>query len=172
GSPRGDPAVAVGSSLDVAVGWVCAWAWSFPLRRECRKTTIINGRVGEEKPRSKAPILSDRSLDVRDFRLGEPLVTEMERAVVESRYTLAVLSPAYLTSSFTDFENVISQHLGLEESQNRLLLAVREPCEKNLRFRYKVWLEMKDDEEVEENVPRLIRALGDPRGASPPGGPE
>src|SRR5208337_2896402 len=61
GSPRGDPAVAVGSSLDVAVGWVCAWAWSFPLRRECRKTTIINGRVGEEKPRSKAPILSDRS---------------------------------------------------------------------------------------------------------------
>src|SRR5208337_4580632 len=61
GSPRGDPAVAVESSLDVAVGWVCAWAWSFPLRRECRKTTIINGRVGEEKPRSKAPILSDRS---------------------------------------------------------------------------------------------------------------
>ena len=39
---------------------LCAWAWSFPLRRECRKTTIINGRVGEEKPRSKAPILSDR----------------------------------------------------------------------------------------------------------------
>ena len=31
------------------------------MRRECRKTTIINGRVGEEKPRSKAPILSDRS---------------------------------------------------------------------------------------------------------------
>jgi len=111
-------------------------------------------------------------IDVRDFRLGEPLVTEMERAVVESRYTLAVLSPAYLTSSFTDFENVISQHLGLEESQNRLLLAVREPCEWNLRLRHKVWLEMKDDEEVEENLPRLIRALGGPRGASSPGGPE
>src|SRR5208337_5524706 len=61
GSPRGDPAVAVESSLDVAVGWVCAWAWSFLVRRECRKTTIISGRVGEEKPRSKAPILSDRS---------------------------------------------------------------------------------------------------------------
>ena len=59
--------VAVGSSLDVAVGWVCAWAWSFPLRRECRKTTIINGRVGEEKPRSKAPILSDRSQTLGDL---------------------------------------------------------------------------------------------------------
>src|SRR5512135_2458154 len=32
-----------------------------PLRRVCRETTIINERVGEEKPRSKAPILSDRS---------------------------------------------------------------------------------------------------------------
>src|SRR5208337_3309023 len=61
GSPRADPAVAVGSSLGVPVGWVYTWAWSFPLRRECRKTTIISGRVGEEKPRSKAPILSDRS---------------------------------------------------------------------------------------------------------------
>ena len=43
------------------------------MRRECRKTTIINGRVGEEKPRSKAPILSDRSpfgidLATRDLR--------------------------------------------------------------------------------------------------------
>jgi hypothetical protein len=28
----------------------------------CRETTIINERVGEEEPRSKAPILSDRSL--------------------------------------------------------------------------------------------------------------
>ena len=110
-------------------------------------------------------------IDVRDFRLGEPLVTEMERAVVESRYTLAVLSPAYLTSSFTDFENVISQHLGLEEAQNRLLIVVREPCEKNLRLRHKVWLEMKDAEEVEENLPRLIRALGGPRVAPSPGGP-
>jgi hypothetical protein len=67
-------------------------------------------------------------LDVVDFRLGEPVINEMERAVVESRYTTAVLTPACLSSNFTDFENVIAQHLGLEQSQRRFLGLLREPC--------------------------------------------
>jgi TIR domain len=101
-------------------------------------------------------------IDFRDFRLGAPLVTEMERAVVQSRYTLAILSPAYLAGPFTEFESVISQHLGLEQSQHRLLLVVREPCERSLRLRYKIWLELKDEEEFAENLPRLIQALKQP----------
>ena len=63
------------------------------------------------------PRLGDAGLraciDFRDFRLGVPLVTEMERAVEQSRYTLAILSPAYLKGNFAAFENVLSQHLGL-----------------------------------------------------------
>ena len=78
-------------------------------------------------PRLKAEGLKV-CLDVVDFRLGEPLITEMERAVVESRYTAAVLTPAYLSSNFTEFENVIAQHLGLEQSQRRFLGLLREPC--------------------------------------------
>ena len=112
------------------------------------------------------PRLKDAGLrvciDYLDFRLGAPLVTEMERAVVVSRYTLAILSPAYLAGPFTEFESVISQHLGLEQSQHRLLLVVREPCARSLRLRYKVWLEMKTDEEFDENLPRLIQALKQP----------
>jgi len=49
-----------------------------------------------------------------DDRLSEPVINEMERAVVQSRYTTAVLTPAYLSSNFADFENVIAQHVGLE----------------------------------------------------------
>jgi hypothetical protein len=45
-------------------------------------------------------------IDVDAFRLGAPLVLEMERAVQASRYTLAVLSPQYLESGFTELENV------------------------------------------------------------------
>ena len=34
--------------------------------------------------------------------------------MLESRYTTDVLTPAYLSSNFTEFENVIAQQLGFE----------------------------------------------------------
>ena len=43
-------------------------------------------------PRLKAEGLKV-CLDAVDFRLGEPVIHEMERAVTESRYTMAVLTP-------------------------------------------------------------------------------
>ena len=52
-------------------------------------------------------------VDYESFRLGAPLVLEMARGVEQSRYTLAVLSPAYLESNFTELENVLAEHLGL-----------------------------------------------------------
>jgi hypothetical protein len=109
------------------------------------------------------PRLRDAGLrvcvDYRDFRLGAPAVTEMERAVEASRYTVAVLTPAYLAGPFTEFENVLAQHLGLEQSRLRLLLVLREPCDPGLRLRHKLWLEMTSGAEVEDNLPRLVEAL-------------
>ena len=67
-------------------------------------------------------------IDYRDFRLGAPIVLEMARAVEQSRYTLAVMSPLYLESNFTELENVLAGHLGLEKSQRRLLAIMRQPC--------------------------------------------
>lgn len=101
-------------------------------------------------------------IDFQDFRIGFPLVTEMERAVEQSRYTLAVLSDAYLKSGFAEFENILCQHLGLETSENRLLLVSREPCTANLRLRYKLQLDMTNDEEFNQNMPRLVQALRQP----------
>lgn len=114
------------------------------------------------------PRLNDAGLtvciDFRDFRLGAPAVTEMERGVVQSRYTLAVLTPAYLTGPFVEFENVIAQHLGLERSEQRLLIILREPCEPSLRLRHKLWLEMMSEEDFEANLPRLVEAVRQPPG--------
>ena len=98
-------------------------------------------------------------VDVEAFRLGEPLVLEMARGVESSRFTLAVLSPAYLASNFTQLESVFAEHLGLELAQRRLLLLLREPCEPRLAFRTRLWLDMKDDEQVNRNFPRLVAAL-------------
>jgi hypothetical protein len=71
-------------------------------------------------------------VDYESFRLGAPLVLEMARGVEQSRYTLAVLSPAYLASNFGELENVLAEHLGLELSQRRLLAVRRVPCRPRL----------------------------------------
>src|SRR5215218_9321671 len=98
-------------------------------------------------------------VDHRDFRLGAPLVTEMARAVEQSRTTVAVLSPAYLEGRFAELENVLAEHLGLEERAVRLIYVVREPCEPPLRMRARLRLDLTTDEEVVEGLPRLIAAL-------------
>ena len=101
-------------------------------------------------------------IDYESFKLGAPLVLEMARGVEQSRYTLAVLSPAYLASNFTELESVLAEHLGLEMSERRLLAVRRVPCQPRLGLRARLWLDMTTDEEVERNLPRLVAALREP----------
>jgi hypothetical protein len=101
-------------------------------------------------------------IDYESFRLGAPLVLEMARGVEQSRYTLAVLTPAYLESNFTELESVLAEHLGLELSERRLLMVRRAPCKPRLGMRARLWVDMTSDDEVERNVPRLVAALREP----------
>lgn len=101
-------------------------------------------------------------LDIDQFRLGEPVISEMARGVEASAYTIAVATPAYLQSAYTEFENLISQHLGLEGASHRLIVLMRETCDLPLRLRYKLWLPMTNDAEVAQNLPRLVATLGTP----------
>ncbi len=101
-------------------------------------------------------------IDHRDLRLGAPLVLEMGRAVEQSCYTLAILSPAYLTSNFTELENVLAEHLGLEKSQRRLLAVMREDCAPRLGIPARLWLEMTNDDQFETDVACLVHELRQP----------
>ena len=91
----------------------------------------------------------------------------MARGVDESRYTLAVLSPAYLAGNFTELESVLAEHLGLEASERRLVAVMREPCRPRLGIRARLWLDMTSDEEVDRNLPRLVEELRAPSGVVP-----
>jgi hypothetical protein len=112
------------------------------------------------------PSIEDAGIKVfsshRNFRLGVPLVTEMARAVEESRYTLAILSSAYLQSDFATLENVLAEHLGLEKSRRKLLAVMREECTPRLSIRARFWLSMTTDDEFQENIERLIYDLRSP----------
>lgn len=98
-------------------------------------------------------------IDFRDFRLGASLVHEMARAVEQSRYTVAVFTPNYLTSNYTELENILAEHLGLEKGHRRLLVIMREKCEPRLGVRAKRWLDMTNDNEFEKNIVWLINQL-------------
>jgi len=98
-------------------------------------------------------------LDKRDFRMGRLLIKEMERAVTESRYTVAVLSPAYLDGNFAELEHLMAEHLGLERKQTRLLLVMRELCDPRLSLRARLWMDLTQDADLNENLERLVREI-------------
>jgi len=98
-------------------------------------------------------------VDYKNFRLGVPLIKEMERGVLESKFTLAILSPKYLESTFTEFENIIAEHLGLINSQRRLICAMIEQCNPRLSIQAKLWLDFTSQAKFENNIDTLVLAL-------------
>src|SRR5271166_621787 len=98
-------------------------------------------------------------IDYLDFRLGAPIVTEMERAVVQSRYTVGVLSPNYLRSNFTELESILAEHIGLEQSQQRFIGVMRENCKPRLGIRARYYLDMTDEDECEAALARLVAQI-------------
>jgi hypothetical protein len=98
----------------------------------------------------------------RDFRLGAPRVREMERAVEQSRYTIAVLTPRYLEGAFEDFQAVLAQHLGLDERAPRLIPLLREDCRPSLGIRTTEWLDVSDQALEDGTLLRLAQRLREP----------
>lgn len=98
--------------------------------------------------------------------LGMPKITFAEQAVTNSRYTLVALSPDYMASGFAEFQSLIAQHLGQEESRYRVAPIMIEECEPRLGLRILPILDMTDEEELDFNLDRLIDYL-----RHEPGGP-
>ncbi len=120
-----------------------------------------------------APILEKAGLKVcdyyRDFDVGAPIVKEMERAVLESRKTVLILSTAYLNSGWTEFENLMLQTLDAANQQRRLLPVIIEKCELPLRFKYLNCVNFANPDDVDVEWERLMRALevGDSKNLKP-----
>ena len=100
----------------------------------------------------------------RDFEPGANRLNEMERAALQSRKTLLVLSPAYVESEWAEFENSLVQALDPAARKRRLIPVVRTPCQIQLRIRPLVSVDLTaDDDDVQWQ--RLIKAL-DPKQAA------
>lgn len=100
-------------------------------------------------------------IDHESFAPGAPLLTEMERAVVYSRKTVAVLTPAYVVrgSGWTEFENILVQTLDPAAHQRRLIPLLLERCELPVRLGYLTAIDFTRATEHEAGRERLVSAL-------------
>jgi hypothetical protein len=98
-------------------------------------------------------------LEHRDFRLAQPRIREMERAVASSRYTVAVLTPSYLDGGFEDLHVLLSQHQSWETRVARFIPVMRRTCQPPLGARTTSLLDLRRDPEVDVGLQRLAREL-------------
>jgi hypothetical protein len=96
-------------------------------------------------------------IDFRDFKTGSLSVEEMQRAVEQSRHTIMVLTPSYLKSDWTKFENAMAQILDPAAQQRKLIPILRETCDIPLRLRILVHRDLRHDEPNQWEL--LIRDL-------------
>jgi hypothetical protein len=101
-------------------------------------------------------------IDYRDFRLGLPRIKATEEAVQASRYTLSVLTPAYLESQLAELGSLLAEYLGAETNRSRWLGVLREPCVPRLNLRSRMLLDMTDDAHLDANVARLAYEVKQP----------
>lgn len=105
-------------------------------------------------------------IDHECFEPGAPSVTEMERAVLTSRKTVLVLTPAYLASGWTEFENLMLQTLDTANRARRLIPLLKEKCQLPLRIGYLTYVDITDPAEEEKACGSLIKALRPPTPAA------
>jgi Sulfatase-modifying factor enzyme 1/TIR domain len=101
----------------------------------------------------------------RDFKAGAVLVQEYERAVVTSRFTVLVLSPAFGASEWSRFAELLASHENLRSSSDRLIPVLLEPHEIPLHLDFRVRLDCTARSRWETEVGRLRELLR--RGAPP-----
>jgi hypothetical protein len=103
------------------------------------------------------------SEDVEEFGVGR--VVNVERGMEKSKRVLVVLSNAYVSSEWKEFENAMQQDLGIEMGQWRLLPVLIEQVDKSLipqRIKFLTPANLADTSKADRDLARLVAALKGP----------
>jgi len=74
-------------------------------------------------------------IDARDFVAGALGIDEMQRAVLQSRHIVAVLSKNYVASAWSAFESAMAQSLDPNAAARKIVPVLIDECELPLRLR-------------------------------------
>ncbi len=110
---------------------------------------------GELLPRLEAAGI--RYFEQLRFELGRSKLEEIERAIVQSRRTLLILSPAYLTSDWRQFDSILVSSYGLDIGEWPAIPVIVEQCELPSRLQVLVSLDMRKPDE--DTWQRLVNTL-------------
>jgi hypothetical protein len=109
------------------------------------------------------PRLKDAGLavctDRESFDIGVPSLINMENAVAASRHTLLVLTPAYLASEWTMYEQILTQMQDPIGRRQRTLPIMRETCDLPLRIGMLTYVDLRAGANAEMQMPRLLNAI-------------
>lgn len=130
-------------------------------------------------PRLKAEGLAVCT-DRETFAVGVPSLINMENAVATSRHTLLVLTPAYLASEWTMYEQILTQTQDPIGLRQRTIPVLRQPCDLPMRIAMLTYADLTGRRDAEAELAKIVRAAGGtPRPASdnpppppPPAQPE
>lgn len=95
--------------------------------------------------------------DVASFTAGKFGIEQMEEAVVESKRTLLVMTPAYLNSEWSTFENVMAQSLDPAAKLRKIIPVLVSDCDLPLRLRVLHYRDLRSDAPQEWD--KLMRDL-------------
>jgi predicted ATPase/class 3 adenylate cyclase len=107
-------------------------------------------------------------VDREAFEPGEPSMMAMERAVLTSRKTVLVLTPDYIASAWTEFENLLIQTLDPSARQRRLIPLLLKTCDVPLRIGMLTHVNFTDPKQQESPLDRLVAALRGKRPSQSP----
>ena len=99
----------------------------------------------------------------RDFRLGASVAAEFERGVTSSRYTLLVLSPAFLADRWAEFGEGLVSFSSVDEGRTACCALTLHACQAPLRLRFRESLDCTDWTRWDDEAARLRRHLDAPR---------
>jgi len=97
------------------------------------------------------------TIDASGFEPGAPRVTEIERAALQSRKTVLVLSPAYIEDEWAEYGQNIIQTLDPSARKRRLIPIIHERCKLSLRIRPLVTVDLTTNNDTQWQ--RLLEAL-------------
>jgi hypothetical protein len=98
-------------------------------------------------------------VDARDFEIGVPSLVNMERAVDNSRHTLAVLTPAWVESQWTEFESLLVGTADPAGRAGRLLPLMLQPCQPPRRIAMLTYADFTQPASRADQFKRLLKQL-------------
>lgn len=105
---------------------------------------------------------ADQVLTPQDFELGIPVVTAFEQAISQSRYTLLILSPAYLADEWAQFSEQLASFARVTNGQQRLIPLYLKPCTLPLHLDFLVRLDCTEEANWANEIIRLRTLLAQP----------